>query len=335
MLLKSKPEDFIVDEINKLDFNKDGKYAYYKLKKINMDTLKALQLIANEFKINKKYINIAGTKDKVAVTTQYISISKGPEKSFKKDNLELQFLGKAKHRLNLGMLDGNKFTITVRELKNEEIQAFKNKKSNTTIPNYYDDQRFGIQKNNHIIGRLIVKKKFKEAVKEAIKQQHYPNNLMLPHLEKHPTDFIGALRKLPKRIVLMYIYAYQSYLWNETVKILIKKHNHHKASYNAGELFFPNDEIQNVDIPLIGFDMEYKNEEIKTTCEAIMKQEEITSRDFIIRQMPECSASGGNRSFLIDIKNLSAKEIDNETMQLCFSLGKGSYATMVVKALFA
>jgi tRNA pseudouridine13 synthase len=332
MQLKSKPADFIVEEINTIKIS-EGKYSVYKLKKTNMDTFQALQIIANKFSINKKYINIAGTKDKVAITTQYISISRGPENGFKDEKIELEFVGKTHERIALGQLDGNKFTLIIRDISEKEQVRFKRNKNNTIIPNYYDDQRFGIQKNNHIIGRHMIKKEWKQAVEELTKQNHYPNNIITNYLKKHATDYIGALRKLPKKLLLMFIYAYQSYLFNETVKELVRKQEHRTARYNIGELYFPEKSIQQQDIPLIGFDIECDNEEVHTILEKIMKQENITSRDFIIRQMPELSASGTNRPLLSEVKDFS-HTIDNDTIKLQFSLGKGSYATIVMKALF-
>ena len=37
------------------------------------------------------------------------------------------------------------------------------------------------------------------------------------HLNKAKNDFIGALKKIPIRLLRFYINAYQSYLWNLTL----------------------------------------------------------------------------------------------------------------------
>ena len=158
MQLKSSPEDFIVEEINLMKFTPEGKFSYYLLKKRDLETGAAVQQIADRWKINQKYINIAGNKDKIAVTTQYISISQGPEQDMKSDNLELKFLGKGSFSLQLGYLEGNKFTIVVRQISSTEMKHFlQHTKSIPPFINYYDDQRFGINKNNHLIGKYLVK----------------------------------------------------------------------------------------------------------------------------------------------------------------------------------
>lgn len=344
MLLKSTPTDFIVEEINDLHFHENGSYSYYKLKKTNLETNSALQKIADLWKINPKYINIAGNKDKAAVTTQFLSISKGPEKDLKTETLELTFLGKKNDRLNLGTLDGNKFIITVRKVSPDEKKRFMQNilaQSGLTFHfvNYYDDQRFGIEKNNHIIGRLLVKKQFKEAAEMICQRDHYPYTEAKKWQEKYPNDAIGILRTLPKKLLLMFVFSYQSWLWNQTAKqyvaVKVGAGKYSLANYNLGELFFPTEQLENKQIPLIGFDMEHEDKEVEEILIQIMGEEQIKERDFLIKQMPEVTASGGKRMLLSTCTNFSSKEIDAETMEFTFTLGKGSYATMVVKHLFS
>ncbi len=345
MRLKSKPSDFIVEEINTLQFDKEGKYSYYKLKKTNLETQSAIQKISDIWKLNEKYINTAGTKDKVAITTQFISISQGPEKDIETENLELKYLGKGRERLNLGSLEGNKFIITVRDITEKEKKNFeentKGDKSNLQFMNYYDDQRFGIKKDNHVIGKLFIKKQFKEAARLFITREHYPYTKAKKYLETHLNDYIGTLRILPRKLLLMFVHAYQSWLWNETAKIFLEKKlkNVKTIEYSAGTLYFPTQKenliLENIDIPIIGFDIEERDEEVNTILADIMKKENVTERDFLIKQMPEITAAGGRRNLLMDCNDFTAKEIDKETVELSFTLGKGSYATMVVKQLFS
>ncbi len=341
MLLKSKPEDFIVEEINDLHLDKNGSYSYYKLKKTDLETQSALQKIADLWKINPKYINIAGNKDKIAVTTQYISISKGPEKDLKREHLELTFIGKRNDRLSLGTLDANKFIITIRKVSHEERKSFiKNIQTKPELIfrfiNYYDDQRFGNERNNNVIGKLLVKKQFKEAAALVCRRDHYPYTEAKKWQQKYPNDFIGILRTLPKKLLLMFVYSYQSLLWNETVKRYIAVIGHYTiAHYNLGELFFPVKKIDNKNIPIIGFDIEQQSEKRRVIVEKLMEEEHITERDFLIKQMPEVAAAGGKRDILMRCTDFSYKDIDKETVELSFTLGKGSYATMVVKQVFS
>ena len=122
------------------------------------------------------------------------------------------------------------------------------------IPNYFGEQRFS--KNNPKIGKLIVKKEFKQAA-ELIEGEPKLTN----HLQDHPDDYIGALRRLPRKILLLYVHSYQSLLWNLAVERMI----------DAG--------IEEEFVPLIGFGTEDVNDIIKD----IMKNEDLSFRDFIIK----------------------------------------------------
>lgn len=328
MQIKAMPEDFIVEEMNTLHFDNKGAYSYYKLKKINTDHNTALQTIANALNINRKYINAAGVKDKHAITTQYLSISQGPKKDFKTENIELTFLGNGKERINIGQLEGNTFAITVRNITEEEIKIFekniKKQKEHLCIPNYYDDQRFGMHKDNAMIGKLFLKRQWKEActiLKEREKK-------VKEFLQTKPTDYIGALRTILKQQLRMYVHAYQSYLWNETVKEFINENIKEKKKTK-------NEKRRNEHIPIIGFEIDCKNKKITQIIKNIMKEEGIKERDFIIREIPELSSSGGQRELFMGISDFSYNKINDETMLMRFTLKKGSYATIVIKSLFA
>ena len=136
----------------------------------------------------------------------------------------------------------------------------------------------------------------------------------------------------------MFVFSYQSWLWNETAKqyvaVKLGDGKYSVAHYNLGELFFPTEKLENKQIPLIGFDVEHDDEDVQQIIAEIMTQEQITERDFLIKQMPEVTASGGKRMLLSNCSDFSSKEIDGETMEFTFTLGKGSYATMVIKQLF-
>ena len=66
--IKQLPEDFIVKEISHVNPQLNGQYAYFILKKTNLTTIDALQILSNKFKIPLKNFGFAGNKDKKAVT---------------------------------------------------------------------------------------------------------------------------------------------------------------------------------------------------------------------------------------------------------------------------
>ncbi|MBR9690627.1 tRNA pseudouridine(13) synthase TruD, partial [Candidatus Woesearchaeota archaeon] len=147
--IKQIPQDFVVKEVIDLVFDDRGDYSFYLLKKTDYNTVDVIKRISRLWNIREKFFNFAGTKDKVAVTQQYISIKRGPEKDLELENIELKFLGKGNDRLYLGELEKNEFEIVVRNIS-------KRPKTKLMFTNFFDSQRFGKNKNNHVVGKHIV-----------------------------------------------------------------------------------------------------------------------------------------------------------------------------------
>ncbi len=310
--IKERPEDFIVKERLNLELDESGKYSYYKLWKNNNTQFEALKQVARILNVQEKYINFAGTKDKRAITEQFISVLNGKKIDIIHDNIKLNYLGRGKERISLGDLEGNEFEIKV-ITENEPKMISK-------VVNYFDNQRFGLNKNNHIIGKLLIKKEFKQACKILKETEPCVRNYLL---EKE-TDYIGAIRTINRRILTIYIGAYQGYLFNEMCKQEVKKKEYYEVDYNLGKLFFT-EKIDNKELPLIGFDSE--------KCDEILMKEGVGLRDFIMRSMPELSLAGSKRDMVVEIEDLEVEETDDGYV-LKFFLPKASYATIVVKAMF-
>ena len=308
-VIKQIPEDFVVNEISNVKVSDDGDYSYYKLKKRDYTTVKAVELISKKVRVSVKGIGFAGSKDRRAVTEQMISIKNCNSKEVVLDGIKAEFVGKGNDPISLGDLEGNGFEIVVREIKEKPRKIDK-------FVNYFGDQRFS--KNNVEIGKLIVKKKFRDAVELLIESED--NEEYNEYLAKNPNDSIGLLRKVPKKILTMYVHAFQSYVWNESVKKLEGK----------------------VDkIPIVGFGTEFESDKVERVVEEILEKEDVSLRDFIIREIPELSSDGTERDVYVEIQNLDISELEDDELnkgkkkvKLKFKLSKGCYATEVIKALF-
>lgn len=313
--IKEKPEDFIVREIPGYELSKDGKYSYYILKKKNYNTLSAIDKVKDLLHVRLKDIGFAGNKDRTAITEQYISILNGPKKDINFNDISLSYVGQRETENYTGNLLGNEFIITVRNLDEPKVNL-KDK-----VINYFGEQRFS--KNNSRIGRYIVKKQFKEAVDCMIESDQSMAGIKM-HLEKHPNDFVGALKIVKKKTLTLLIHAFQSQIWNETAKKVVLQ------GVNADY------------IPIVGFGTEYDNAIVKSIIKDILKNEGITERDFIIKAIPELSAEGGERKLYAEVKDFkiidkSSDELNENKFKVTvsFFLGKGSYATVVIKELFS
>ncbi|MBI1969773.1 tRNA pseudouridine(13) synthase TruD [Candidatus Woesearchaeota archaeon] len=328
--IKVLPEDFVVEEISTVKPKKQGKYAYCSLTKINYSTPAAAERIAKALKIPVSKIGFAGNKDKKAVTHQKISmygISSERIATIKLGDISLQFLGYGNEPISLGDLEGNSFTITVRNIEDKP-------RAITRFPNYFDEQRFS--KNNHVIGKLLIQRKFLQAAEiiEHASVQHA--------LAREPKNPIAAIKTLPRKVLMLYINAYQSWLWNETVKQYLVQFPHRELPWKFGVLLFPTVPITNISITFIGFHIPKTDKTIQNILDEIMEEENITPRSFVLKELPGMSAEGGMRDLLATAKNLEMGKAEEDEfnagkkkIQLKFFLQKGSYATMYVKALFS
>lgn len=360
--LKQVPEDFVVKEVSSFKTEalnqEQGKYLFFKLTKKNYNTLDAIKTLAKILNLREKQIGFAGTKDRNAVTEQVCSVpstrvSKTKLQNIKLKDIQIEFLGYGNEPITLGDLQANYFEITIRNLDNDT--QLSNKETNY-FANYFDEQRFS--KNNVQVGRHLIKKEFKEAYTILRKDQNLP--------EVNNNDYIGAIKRLPIRLLRLYVNAYQSYLWNETLANFLKQNDEKdriekEINYSQGTLVFTKnpEQFKDLQIPLIGFasDDLTTNQEINKITNSIMQKENISEQDFIIKQIPELSQGGELRNAFTEIQNLTISKLEpdelNENkakihpefsvipdrnknkLKLTFTLTKGSYATMVIKKLIA
>ncbi len=338
--LKQLPEDFQVAEQNSLLLQDHGSYAYFKVKKVDLDTLTVVQRIAKQLNLREKQIGFAGNKDKSAVTEQVMSVKGISAKTISNLRIpkaSISFLGYGHEPITLGALAGNKFTIVIRNLTQEKLTkpAF--------FENYFDEQRFS--GDNCAIGRALVKKEFKQAVANIDLQQINRDQQYQNHRLKHPTDYIGALQRIPLRLLRLYVHAYQSYLWNETVKRYLEKKcfNFKLVNYSLGQFLFSQQPIINLQIPLLGFARPPVHDSVlEAVIIDLMRQENVNETDFIIKSLPQVSVEGEWRQVFCEVNGLAIDELKKDELNsgrkkvtVTFSLPKGSYATMLVRKIFS
>lgn len=321
--VKQLPEDFIVEEIPKLKLC-DGPYTYFLLEKRLWNTRDAIKAIASRLNLTEKHFNVAGIKDKQAVTRQYVSAFKVPGyrlESLKIKDIKISVVGHGAERLKLGQLKANRFLVTVRNLgKRYDKVSF--------VENYYDDQRFGGR--NALLGKALVKSEFRKAC-------------YMLRLGWENSDYVGSLRKLGKNLLRLYVNAYQSFLFNEALTSYLKSkyRSFYSVDYSRGSFVFSGEKLKNDSFPIFGFLTVPKNREIANIYNELMKREKIVKEDFIMKKMPELSSEGNSRKMFVALENFkvsySKDELNRGKLKavLDFKLPPGSYATLVVKKMFS
>ena len=124
--IKHKIDDFCVEESVKLDLtNKKKDYTYFILEKRNWNTNDAIKAIASRLKIRPNRFNVAGIKDRKAITRQYVSaykINKNELENLKIKDLKIIFVGYGDERLRLGQIECNNFKIIEDILSNKRTK---------------------------------------------------------------------------------------------------------------------------------------------------------------------------------------------------------------------
>jgi tRNA pseudouridine13 synthase len=177
--IRSKYEDFLVEEIPLYEPTGDGPNLWIFIDKVGRTTLDVLLDISRELHISRKRMGFAGMKDKRAHTRQWICISNvyGDEEEkivdLKDKIYKTQFLNSIRNqkKLRIGQLVGNKFRILIKNLEDIEWSCNTTKEvlkilETKGVPNYYGWQRFGKPRTNtHLVGRALVLNDLKEAVR--------------------------------------------------------------------------------------------------------------------------------------------------------------------------
>lgn len=369
MKYRKKPEDFIVEEIADHKILSKGEYKLYTLEKEGIETFTLIESISKNNNIPRKDISLAGMKDTHAKTKQYLTIPKKYEvKNLK--NAKIEFLGYLENPIRLGNLTGNRFIITVREIEKKEIdQILKNSETiRFGLPNYYDSQRFGNVNNKQFIIKHVIKKDYESAVKQYltnytpyereqiktdkknilaswpafnIKVQNYELRRIIDEYKKTKKWTI-VYKKISPPLRELFVSSYQSYLWNECVKMLLKKqldkNELFSVPYVMNELIFFKKEIK--DFPKTFQKISHKispKEYEKETIKKVLEKEELKIQEFNIRQSGNFFKTD-ERDILFYPKDFEMgkpiKEGQTYSITLKFTLPKGSYATLVLKKIF-
>lgn len=297
----------------------------------------------------------------------------------------------------IGDLIGNAFRIRIRECLYTDEELLRLLDNTISIlneaggfPNFFGVQRFGaVRPATHYVGRYIIKGDFKSAVltytaspteyeseqtKEVRRELNetwdferalktFPKKLMfertvIAHLVKHPNDYVGAIRSLPANLQMMFVHAYQSYLFNRILSERIKR----GLDLNKpviGDIILPTDERglpdherhilvtrENIDLVerkvrekkafisgvLFGSQSEFAEGEMGEIEKEIILSEGVSKEDFIVPEAPQCSSKGSRREILASIKNLEYNVKDNEVF-ISFALHRGCYATALLREI--
>jgi len=386
MKLKQQPADFMVEELPGFEVSTEkDEHTVFLLEKQEIDTFDAIRRIAQRIRISLFEIGYAGLKDKHALARQYISIpTRYNVQGLKMDLLVLTLVGYSRKKIKVGDLKGNRFTIMVRDVEEKKLAdiALKAETISTSgVPNYFDSQRFGSVIDNTFIGKDVILKKYEKAVKQYLtsyqksepkkikddkrKIQSAWNDLASVRVYNRAfaevikeyaktKDWRAAYRRIPAHLREMFVNAYQSFLWNECVKEMLKRTVEKKKLYSVeyaigALLFYTNlSEPEKEKIPLtfltISETAMFTDGE-QQIVSSVLEKEGLQLPEFRIEEEAGNFFKTRAREILLIPQDFTISKPERDEinsignmirykMQVSFSLPKGSYATVVTKRLF-
>jgi tRNA pseudouridine13 synthase len=180
--------------------------------------------------------------------------------------------------------------------------------------------------------------------------------MLIRYLKEHSDDYIGAIGQFPKNLAIMFIHAYQSYLFNKIISgrfkagiplnepiegdlilpvdehglpvhktwILVTKSNIEKITkqcrahkaYVSGVLF--------------GNQTEFAQGMFGELEAKVIEEEGIVPDDFIIPELPFISSKGNRRELISPVREFKF-QITPNCVKMTFGLIKGAYATSLLR----
>lgn len=389
-VLRSEAEDFLVHEIDgdiKLSDTSAAKYLICRLTKKNWELQRAVKEIAKILGISHRRISWAGTKDKHAITDQLISIYDVTEtavQNIRLKDITLTPVGRSNQQISLGDLQGNRFEITIRSCRADDIAATvaaTDAGVTDGVPNYFGIQRFGVQRPvTHQVGKQILLDRYEEAVNtyvafpsegedesvaaartaylsdrdpkaalEALPVQMRYERAILHHLTEMPEDYEGALKRVPPKLLSMFVSAYQSWLFNEGLSHRIEAGHPLAVPALGDRVLFANGKQDivcdaninqatvlvkrgraNICLEMPGEKTVPTESIAEERISALMEQDGISYASFKkAGEMTGMSFKGAVRSISVSAAVTSA--VCDDTVKLAFSLGPGQYATTICR----
>ena len=249
--IRSKLEDFQVEEIPSYLPVGTGRHVFFRVRKRGLPTLEAVERIAGALGCPARSVGYAGLKDARAVTEQTMSVEgANPEELLSLDVDAIDVLWAERHvnKLRIGHLRGNRFTLRVRGIpfgRMGDVERTLAALRRRGLPNRYGPQRFGREGQGGELGRLLIAGEWR-AFLDAYVDQPFPRGLpgvletvrkawasgewavcakrahsvhrqlrgVLRVMAASRGDAEQAVRAVPRRFLQLYVSAYQSRAFN-------------------------------------------------------------------------------------------------------------------------
>ncbi|NLN61470.1 MAG: tRNA pseudouridine(13) synthase TruD [Myxococcales bacterium] len=383
---KQRNADFVVVEIPAYDFSGSGDHLYFEIEKDGLTTHQAVQQIARALQVPPRAIGYAGLKDAHAVTRQFFSIEHMPAErvqALSLPGMTVRTVTRHRNKLKVGHLQGNRFVIRLRDVDVSAlpaVQAVLNALAASGCPNYFGAQRFGHRHDTWQVGEAILRNDFHTAVavmagrpderdREAahaarglFSQGKYreaasawPRGMgdaaaLCRAMARTPDDPRRALLTLNKRLLGLFVSAFQSHLFNRVVAHRIDGLDKVEVGdvawkHDKGVVFSVEDaaaeaaRAQSGEIspsgPMYGARMKLASGRPGELEASLLAEAGLTIDDFPTSGPFQCA--GGRRPLRFFPQRCAAQEggdAHGPFIEVAFDLPSGCYATVVLQEIF-
>ena len=316
--IKTKPDDFIVEEQLSFEPEGSGEHAFLQIQKCGENTEYVARLLARFAGVRQRDVSYAGLKDRHAKTTQWFSVwlpgRDDPDwQQCETENIKILQTSRHARKLKRGVLSGNQFQIVVRDCSGDKQKLEHQLEliNQQGIANYFGPQRFGRQ------------------------GQNINNALYL---------FNG--RKVKREQRSIYLSAARSFLFNLELSKRIELHNWNQAiagdvmEFDQSNSYFKTEKIDESVL------LRIKSGEIHPTGMMFGKGESDAAADALAIEQAIIVENGAladglikmdlsfdRRALRVFASNLEWQFLDESSLKLKFFLPKGCYATSLIREL--
>ena len=319
-VIRSCPEDFIVDEISGIEPDGEGEHVLLQISKRNSNTDWLAKQLARLASVAVKDVSYAGLKDRQAVTTQWFSVRlAGKDEpdwtALNSDDIKVLQVHRHRRKLRRGALKGNRFELLIRELTCEpaSLEARLEKIKQQGVPNYFGEQRFGIEGSNLDQARAMFEGK-------RIKSRH------------QRSMYLSAARSQLFNHVLSQRVEQQS--WNQAitgdVMLLAGSNSYFVIDEVDDEI---RQRVETFDIHPSG--ILWGRGQIQSRAHAAELEAELAERFPLFCQgLEKAGLSQSRRALRVLPEKLEwTYRPEQKQLALCFELPAGAYATVVLREL--
>jgi tRNA pseudouridine13 synthase len=202
-ILRSQISDFkVYEQLPYLPCG-EGEHLFVHVRKTGANTIFVARELAKYFEVKEQLVSYAGLKDRFAVTEQWFGVHVPGKQEYDLDDLAIEgveVLSYKRHnkKLRTGALTGNRFELILRDVT--AIKALTerwHKIVEQGVPNYFGEQRFGIEGGN--IERALglfsgqkVKDKKKRGIYLSAARSHIFNAVINERINQGCFDDVAA-----------------------------------------------------------------------------------------------------------------------------------------------